>query len=60
MNDIYFSKERVFLNEICCRYFYLAFTGRFRHNDILKEIYIQFLEPIPKINENAASEDDRM
>lgn len=27
-------------------------------NVILKEIYIQFLEPTPKINKNAASKDD--
>lgn len=50
----------VSLDGTCCRYFYLAFTDRFRHNDILKEIYIQFLEPTPKINKNAASEADWM
>lgn len=60
MNYIYFSKEIVSLNEDCCRYFYLDFTDRLRHNGILKEIYIQFLEPTPKINKNAASEDDWM
>lgn len=58
MNDIYFSKEMLSLNETCCRYFYLTFTDRFRYNDILKEIYIQFLEPTPKINKNASSEYD--
>lgn len=51
MNDIYFSKEMVFLNETCCRYFYLAFPDRFRYNDIFKEIYL---------HKNTASEDDWM
>lgn len=35
----------VSVNEACCRYFYLDFTDRLKHNDILKDLYIQCLEP---------------
>jgi len=34
MNDTYFRKEKVSLNEACGRYFDLDFIDRLRHYDI--------------------------
>lgn len=58
MNDIWFSKEMVSLNESCCRYFSLDFTDRLGHDQIKKLISIQQFKPYSR--KNAASEEDWM